>query len=481
MPRYLLKRIFALGSVGSTALESNTSNSGILRSRINYSDRKLFVVFFVMMTALVVENSFSQVSDKVTDQIASFWGLALFVTIAAVYAVGQFFMLEIVKSKTRQRISSSSGTAMRTSESVITIVQYVLTSVVVFIILQMLFSSQYYKDLLLVPTTITLGFVIFLTILLSKKLLSWYKMYRQPIVLLFGLAAAGIVVFMMGKLIWHDSLLLARESVIFPGSQIIWYPDLEEGSPLQYVLLVLHQTLTVFTLLLWAGAVLLLYHNFRRVGKARFWILIGFPIVSLTGHLVYYYLDIGLTNVVADPMSPPGQLLATLFLFYSGIAVGIVIGLGFVLIGRFLKQGADARAYMIIAGLGFMMFSNTSISAVFQTPYPPYGIASLSSLPLSMFMIVVGLSYSAISVSQDQTLRQIVRKSAKDMKFLESIGRAQMEQEMKSSVMQVFKTNAETLTEQSSGVQPSLSEEEIRQYLDQVIEQVRLSNKPQRG
>jgi uncharacterized membrane protein YwzB len=141
------------------------------------------------MAALVVENSISRASDIVTDQIVSFWGLALFVTIAAVYAVGQFFMLEIVKSKTRQRRTSG---AMRTSESVITIVQYVLTSVVVFIILQMLFSSQYHKDLLVVSATISVGVVIFLTILLSKKLLSWYRMYRQPIVLLFGLAAAGM-------------------------------------------------------------------------------------------------------------------------------------------------------------------------------------------------------------------------------------------------------------------------------------------------
>lgn len=67
------------------------------------------------------------------------------------------------------------------------------------------------------------------------------------------------------------------------------------------------------------------------------------------------------------------------------------------------------------------------------------------------------------------------------MKFLESIGRAQMEQEMKSTVMQIFQTNAETLAEQSSGAQASLSEEEMQQYLDQVIEQVRLDNKPQRG
>src|SRR5918911_4550312 len=103
MPKNLLKRIFASGSIGSSVLGSKTSNSGILRTRINYSEKKLFIIFLVMMTALVIENSFSQVSDIVTDQIASFWGLTLFVTIAAVYAVGQFFMLEIVKSKTRQR------------------------------------------------------------------------------------------------------------------------------------------------------------------------------------------------------------------------------------------------------------------------------------------------------------------------------------------------------------------------------------------
>src|SRR5918996_2328486 len=234
MPQNPLKRIFVSRSIGSTVLGSKTSNSGIFR-RINYSEKKLFIVFFVMMAALVVENSISQVSDIVTDQIVSFWGLVLFIVIAAVYGVGQFFMLEIVKSKTRLRTSSGS---MRTSESIITIVQYVLTSVVVFIILQMLFSSQYQKDLLIVSTTISISVVVFLTVLLSKKLLSWYRMHRQPIVLIFGLAAAGIVFFTMGKLIWADSLLLAREPVISANTEIIWYPDLEQDSPLPYVLLV---------------------------------------------------------------------------------------------------------------------------------------------------------------------------------------------------------------------------------------------------
>src|SRR5918992_1515654 len=232
-------------------MRSSSNNSSIHLVVKYYSERKLFIVFFVMMAALVVENSISQVSDIVTDQIVSFWGLALFVTIAAVYAVGQFFMLEIVKSKTRQRTSSG---AMRTTESVITIVQYVLISIVVFIILQILLSSQYYKDLLIVSATVSIGVVVFLTILLSKRLLSWYRMYRQPIVLLFGLAAAGIVVFTMGKVIWADSALLIKEPVIFPNSEVSWYPDFEEDSPLYTVAFVLHQAQTAFILLLWGGA-----------------------------------------------------------------------------------------------------------------------------------------------------------------------------------------------------------------------------------
>jgi hypothetical protein len=171
-------------------------------------------------------------------------------------------------------------------------------------------------------------------------------------------------------------------------------------------------------------------------------------------------------------MLPSYQLIAKLLLLYSGIAVGVVIGLGFILIGRFLKHGTDARAYMIIAGFGFMIFFNTSVAQIDQTPYPPYGIVSLSATPLSVFMIVVGLSYSAISVAQDQTLRQIVRKSAKDMKFLESIGSAQMEQELQERVLIITKKISDNMVEET-GVQPSLTEDEMKEYLNMVVNEVK--------
>jgi hypothetical protein len=129
---------------------------------------------------------------------------------------------------------------------------------------------------------------------------------------------------------------------------------------------------------------------------------------------------------------------------------------------------------MIITGFGFMIFVWSYSAILTQTAYPPYGIATVSALPLSLFMILNGLSYSAISIAQDQTLRRSIRKSVKDMKFLESIGAAQMEQELQKRVLTIARENSDIMTEET-GVQPSLSEAEMKEYLDLVVNEIKLT------
>jgi hypothetical protein len=57
-------------------------------------------------------------------------------------------------------------------EKIITIVQYVLVSIVIFVVLQILFSSTYYRDLLIVSSTVSYGLGIFLIGVLSWRLFS---------------------------------------------------------------------------------------------------------------------------------------------------------------------------------------------------------------------------------------------------------------------------------------------------------------------
>ena len=419
------------------------------------------------MVALIAENSFSQVADIVRDQIVSFWGVVLFVAISVVYAFGQFFILEIIKAKNRE-VSGSIGI----SENVTTIVQYILTSIIVFAILEVLFSSQYHRDLLIASITISYGAAIFLTVLLTWKLLFWYKIYKRPIVLLYGLAAVFIVLTHISTLIWSDAVLLQKESVVLPESEVLFDPGFEEGSAVSFILSILYYFQTTFILLLWGGTVLLLYHNFKRIGRVKFWILVSLPIVSFMSIFISFYQEIAPISPVTEAISL-NFMIPILLLNYSGLAVGVIFGLSFILIGRFLKHGIHSRDYMIVAGFGFMIFMWANGTTLIQAAYPPYGIATVSALPLSLFMILNGLSYSAVSVAQDITLRRSIRKNVKDMKFLESIGTAQMEQELQKRVLTIAKKNSEIMTEETE-IQPSLSEDDMKQYLEEVIQEIKV-------
>ena len=58
------------------------------------------------------------------------------------------------------------------------------------------------------------------------------------------------------------------------------------------------------------------------------------------------------------------------------------------------------------------------------------------------------------------------------MKFLESIGTDQMEQELQKKVLTIAKENSDVMTEKT-GIQPSLTEDEMKEYLDMVVNEIK--------
>ncbi|HEY6757767.1 MAG TPA: hypothetical protein VI037_10330, partial [Nitrososphaera sp.] len=128
----------------------------------------------------------------------------------------------------------------------------------------------------------------------------------------------------------------------------------------------------------------------------------------------------------------------------------------------------------IIATCGFVLFYVAGSAAVTQLAYPSFGLASVSFTGLACYLIYTCLYSSAITVSQDSNLRQSIRKSAIDQsKFLQSIGTAQMEQEMQKRVLTIAKRNSDIMTEET-GVEPSLSENDIKQYLEEVLIEIKV-------
>jgi hypothetical protein len=85
------------------------------------------------------------------------------------------------------------------------------------------------------------------------------------------------------------------------------------------------------------------------------------------------------------------------------------------------------------------------------------------------FLLLTGLYRSAICVAEDIKLRQSIKTLAKrESKLLDITASAEVQLEIQNKVMTTIKANAEQL-EQESGVKPSLTHEEIKRYLEDVI------------
>jgi hypothetical protein len=157
----------------------------------------------------------------------------------------------------------------------------------------------------------------------------------------------------------------------------------------------------------------------------------------------------------------------------SAIFTGILFGVAFLSVARTLKIGTAARNYMVIAAYGFLLFYIAGSSTVFQAAYPPYGLISLSFTGLSCYLIYNGLYYSAISVSQDMTLRQSIRRSIMEQsKLLDSMGSAEMEREVQKQVLIVAKNTSAAMADKS-GVEASMKEDEMKSYMEFVMNELK--------
>lgn len=134
-------------------------------------------------------------------------------------------------------------------------------------------------------------------------------------------------------------------------------------------------------------------------------------------------------------------IVLTLAFTFSKPARGILFGIAFWSIARSIRQSSIVRDYMTIStyGLVLLFVSNQAI-VLAEVPYPPFGLATVSFVGLSAYIVLLGIYSSAVSVSEDSKLRQTMRSAAlKEPKLLESIGTAQMEQEIQRRVITVTK------------------------------------------
>jgi hypothetical protein len=134
---------------------------------------------------------------------------------------------------------------------------------------------------------------------------------------------------------------------------------------------------------------------------------------------------------------------------------------------------------MIISAYGVITFANIVATPVHHTTWPPFGLAASSFISTAAFLLSLGFYSSAVSVSQDIKLRRLIRHYVEDhqqqIKFLNLIGTAQEGQEMEKKVLDILKESSDLMKEES-GVESSIAEKEIKDYLQMVLKETSKNN-----
>jgi CO dehydrogenase/acetyl-CoA synthase beta subunit len=151
------------------------------------------------------------------------------------------------------------------------------------------------------------------------------------------------------------------------------------------------------------------------------------------------------------------------------IASSILFGLAFYVITRNVNAG-KVKDYLAITAIGITIVGIANeTSALHQT----YGATVHSLVLLSSYLFTVGLYSAALSISQDSSLRRSIRKTIPEL--LDDIGTAQMEQELEKRILKIVKENKEKLEEETGGISYSLTEDDIKVYLEQVLQEKKKS------
>jgi hypothetical protein len=124
---------------------------------------------------------------------------------------------------------------------------------------------------------------------------------------------------------------------------------------------------------------------------------------------------------------------------------------------------------MAISTFGLILFfvsnQNSIVSAGAQ--YPPFGVATVSFLGFASYMMMIGLYSAIISVSEDIQLRRVIRKlTLNEVQLLDNIVTAEKQRELEKRILKLTREQEQTLTDQT-GITPSISAEDAKQYLEE--------------
>ncbi|HEY7108829.1 MAG TPA: hypothetical protein VH415_05335 [Nitrososphaeraceae archaeon] len=450
------------------------------------SNRKIAVVTGAALIFLVI------IDLLMTRQIMPYTNdteFAMFIlTVTFGYGIGSVILLKYAGGISKEiRVKSRFINLVHWS---VTIIQFSLLGFLSFVLISELYYGLYNSNTRFFTTSVFAISSISATLIMgiiAFKFFSWYKLSNKKnlTVLLYGIAALTLAMSIAEdagtKLIMLQVVVEKSPSDAVTKSSFVYKASEQYNGEIEYKLV--NQETTTLTILpnsnllnynllnsiilpigfvfRWGASTMLLRNFYQRVSKLpiSLWIVLSLPLILyLIGKMPGFFAGESLAGV------DEAYRYYFRILFRAGTIGGnILFGLVFFIVARKIKAG-KLKDYLTMAAIGDTIVGLALSTSALQVTY---GVAAHSLVLLSSYLFCMGLYVSAIAVSQDKSLRKSIKRSIPEL--FDNVGSPQVEKELLERAVRLLKANREEMELETGGVSYSLTEEDVRQYMTQVI------------
>lgn len=342
--------------------------------------------------------------------------------------------------------------------------------ILITIITFQIFLYNYYSSFLFMfIITLVLGVASFLigrTILLF---ISWYNKRHNQLFLIYSISLSLILFNLVMTAIVLNLVISEKPEQLrqFVGGSM----DLNAGK--YSIVLLIFKISTILSFgSIWLTTALLSHISKDQLSHVlRDWGILSLPIIYFT--FSYFAQDIFSVIFYSYLQSDPVNfsIILTSLIILSKPIGGLMFVLLFWRISKVIRFEKTLRYYMIISGFGFLLLlgSNQPTSLALG-PFPPFGLASITILIVSAYLILSGIFVSANYLSTNTLIRKTIYNRAHELKLLDLIGTVEFEKEIEKTISTIVKQ--ETTFARLEGINMDPDPKDLKDYLNQIINEL---------
>jgi hypothetical protein len=430
-----------------------------------FNSKNVTLVIIIATPFLLVDSIISNVTDYLIPQTTSTFGISFFVIISTVIAISQHLLLRFVWLKTKELRSKSF--LFNNLLKVVVASQYALFAILIIVIYQILFTSQYSTALLIWSTLISYSLTISLLAIIARQFFQWYSYDKRGSFIIFIYALAFVILSMTYCLaLFLDLNTFSGKQQIVTSTSEVSFADYDNAN---WSLVIIHHLYQysdlVSFVLIWAATALLLLNYRKRLGEVKFWIIISLPLI--------YYLSTVLDVLgLYIPSSDTEYFYYYLYQSLNTTVGGLLFGVAFMVIAKRIDN-QSIRGYMSMTSYGFIILYISGQVVLASCSYPPFGITTIIYQGLSSYLLLIGLSSTAISLSKHAELRRSIRNSLEDQpsRLMGRMGLSEVQKDIDNRVTPLFQRYSEQMKKQTA-IDLTISKGEVKQYIKEILHEL---------